>query len=140
METEITMLNKVIAYSIYLPIAMVLTWYVARSLFRNSVVFMKDIFNGREEIATATNTLFKMGFYLLNVGFALFILKIYQELLNTQHIMETLALKIGGFCIYLGIMLLLNVFLFFRGKKIAKQKRLEHDLLVGKYSQAALGK
>lgn len=119
--------HLVIAYVIYLPIALALTWYVAHSLFRNSIVFMKDIFNGREEIALATNTLFRIGFYLLNIGFALYILKINQELHNAQGTIETLSYKIGGFSIYLGIMLFLNLYLFFRGKRVAKQKRMEHQ-------------
>jgi hypothetical protein len=118
----------VVAYLIYLPIALALTWYVAHSLFRNSIVFMKDIFNGREEIALATNTLFRIGFYLLNIGFALYILKINEALNNTQGTIETLSFKIGGFSIYLGIMLFLNLYLFFRGKRVAKQKRLDHEL------------
>jgi hypothetical protein len=116
----------VIAYFIYLPIALLLTWYVAQTLFRNGLVFMRDIFFGREEIAKATNSLFKIGFYLLNIGFALYILQIYDTLNGVQGIIEVLSSKIGGFSIYLGIMLFFNLFLFFRGKKVAKQK---HDEL-----------
>jgi hypothetical protein len=116
----------VIAYVIYLPIAILLTWYVARTLFRNGLVFMRDIFFGREEIAKATNALFRIGFYLLNIGFALYILQIYDTLNGAQGIIEVLSTKIGGFSIYLGIMLFFNLFLFFRGKKVAKQKHEEH--------------
>jgi hypothetical protein len=116
----------VIAYFIYLPIALILTWYVAQTLFRNGLVFMRDIFFGREEIAKATNSLFKIGFYLLNIGFALFILKIYDALTGMQSTIEALSSKIGGFSIYLGIMLFLNMYLFFRGKKAAKRKHDEH--------------
>ncbi len=119
--------NMVIAYTIYLPVALGLTWYVAHTLFRNSIVFMKDIFNGREEIALATNTLFRIGFYLLNIGFALYILKINLILTGTQDIIEVLSYKVGGFSIYLGGMLFLNLYLFFRGKRVAKQKRMEHN-------------
>jgi predicted PurR-regulated permease PerM len=122
----------VVAYLIYLPIVLALTWYVAHSLFRNSIVFMKDIFNGREEIALATNTLFRIGFYLLNIGFALYILKIHEALNNTQGTIETLSFKIGGFSIYLGIMLFLNLYLFFRGKRVAKQKRMDHELYLNR--------
>lgn len=121
----------VLAYCIYLPVTLLLTWYVAAHLFRNSIVFMKDIFNGREEIALATNTLFRIGFYLLNIGFALCILKIKELLGNTQQTMEVLSYKIGGFSIYLGIMLFLNLYLFFRGKRVARQKRMEHALAIG---------
>jgi uncharacterized membrane protein len=124
--------NMVMAYVIYLPIALLLTWYVARTLFNNSIVFMKDIFNGREEIAIATNTLFRIGFYLLNIGFALYILKINQMLINMQETIETLSYKVGGFSIYLGVMLFLNLYLFFRGKRVAKQKRLDQEIIRGR--------
>ena len=46
----------VTAYFIYLPIVLVLTWYVAYTLFKNGLVFMRDIFNGREEIAVVYAT------------------------------------------------------------------------------------
>lgn len=124
--------NMVMAYVIYLPIALLLTWYVAKNLFSNSIVFMKDIFNGREEIAIATNTLFRIGFYLLNIGFALYILKINQALINMQETIETLSYKVGGFSIYLGVMLFLNLYLFFRGKRVAKQKRLDQEIIRGR--------
>ena len=112
-----------IAYYIYLPFVILLTFYVATTLFNNSKVYMLDIFNNRESIALSTNSLFKIGFYLLNVGFALFILPIYETIETRQRVIEVLSSKIGGFCIYLGAMLFLNMYLFFRGKHIAKMKR-----------------
>lgn len=113
----------VIAYAIYLPIAIGLTYYVAYVLFKNSMVYMNDIFYGRPDVAKSTNNLFRIGFYLLNVGFALYILKMDLYLAGTQQVIEKLSFKMGGFSIYLGVMLFANMFLFFRGKKIAKQKR-----------------
>ena len=112
-----------IAYYIYLPVAFLLTFYVATTLFKNSKVYMKDIFNNREEIALSTNTLFKVGFYLLNLGFALYVLPIGELVSNNQKMIEVLSLKVGGFSIYLGIMLFLNMYFFFRGKRVAKAKR-----------------
>ena len=121
--------HVVTAYIIYLPIALALTWYVAYTLFKNGLVFMRDIFSGREEIAVATNTLFKIGFYLLNLGFALYILKINTTLAGAQDTIEVLSYKIGGFSIYLGVMLFFNLYMFFRGKRAAKQRRLEHEMM-----------
>jgi hypothetical protein len=112
------------AYAVYLPIALMLTFYVAKNLFKNGKVFMLDIFKGRDEIASATNNLFQLGFYLLNLGFALLILKIERTEHNPfstyQDLIEILSYKVGGFSIYLGIMLFFNMFLFFRGKRKAK--------------------
>ncbi len=62
------MTNKiVVAYLVYLPVALGLTLYVARTLFRNARVFMLDIFRGKEDIADSTNRLFEVGFYLVLV-------------------------------------------------------------------------
>ncbi|WP_333865999.1 hypothetical protein [Sphingobacterium sp.] len=113
----------VIGYFIYLPIAIGLTYYVAYVLFKNSIVYMNDIFAGRPEVANATNNLFRIGFYLMNLGFALYILEISLYKPSIQELIERLSYKIGGFSIYLGVMLFLNMFLFFRGKRIAKQRR-----------------
>jgi hypothetical protein len=118
-----------VGYAIYLPIALFLTYYVSKTLFKNSKIFMLDIFKGREEIATATNKLFETGFYLLNLGFALMILEmtIYKD--DYQSLIEALSYKIGGFAIYLGIMLFLNLYFFFRGKRKASQTQVEQRIV-----------
>ncbi|HRH38878.1 MAG TPA: hypothetical protein PK760_11060 [Flavobacteriales bacterium] len=127
----------VLTYAVYLPLVIALTLYVARTLFRNGRVFMLDIFKGKADIADATNKLFETGFYLMNLGFALLIMRVDQGYLENvtnengvitgrawthaldtnQEVVETLAHKLGGFAIYLGIMLFLNLYLFFRGRR-----------------------
>ena len=109
-----------IGYAIYLPLAITLTLFVSRILFRNAKIFMLDIFKGREEIASATNKLFETGFYLLNLGFAFLILRLDLYDNSYQSLVEALTHKIGSFSIYLGIMLFFNLYLFFRGKRKAK--------------------
>lgn len=112
-------------YFIYLPIAVIMTILVARTLFKNSKIFMLDIFHGRTEIAFATNRLFEIGFYLLNIGAALLILRTYR-IDDHQQMIEVLSSKIGGFSIYLGVILFLNLLLFFRGKRKASQHQASH--------------
>lgn len=110
-----------IGYAVYVPIALGLTFYVSRTLFKNSKIYMLDIFKGRNEIAIATNKLFETGFYLLNLGFALMILKLNPYITTYQSLVEALSYKIGGFAVYLGIMLFINLYFFFRGKRKASQ-------------------
>jgi len=112
-------------YFIYLPIAIFLTFYVSRILFKNGKVFMIDIFRGKEEIANATNKLFEVGFYLMNIGWALLILKIEMNLFHGtyQSLVEILSKKIGGFAIYLGVMLFFNMYLFFRGRSKSRERK-----------------
>lgn len=109
------------AYMIYLPIVIMLTIFVSQFLFKNSKTFMIDIFHQKEDIAMATNSLFKIGFYLLNIGFALCIIEFFQ-IETVERLVVTLSKKIGGFSIYLGIMMLLNLLLFLKGRKHAMNK------------------
>ena len=119
-----------IGYAIYLPIALFLTYYVSKTLFKNSKIYMLDIFKGREEIANATNKLFETGFYLLNLGFALMILEMNMYDNSYQVLIEKLSYKIGGFSIYLGLMLFLNLYFFFRGKRKASQAQIEQRIVI----------
>lgn len=109
------------AYMIYLPIVIMLTIFVSQFLFKNSKTFMLDIFHQKEDIAMATNSLFKIGFYLLNIGFALCIIEFFQ-IETVEKLVVALSKKIGGFSIYLGIMMLLNLLLFLKGRKHAMNK------------------
>lgn len=114
----------IIGYLIYLPIVIILTIYVSKMLFKNGKYFMLDIFKGQEDIALATNKLFEIGFYLINIGWALLILKIsYSSTteMSSQTLIEILSRKIGGFSIYLGVMLFINLFFFFRGRRKSRQ-------------------
>jgi len=127
----------VTTYIAYLPVAILLTFFVARIFFKNSKIFMLDIFNQRQEIAMSTNKLFEVGFYLLSLGFALFYMKIdkgefytYSDELRQsilsftqQDMFETLSYKIGVVAVFLGIMVFLNLYLLFRGKRKSSANR-----------------
>jgi hypothetical protein len=118
-----------IGYAIYLPVAFTLTFIVSKTLFKNGKIFMLDIFKGREDIANATNHLFETGFYLLNIGFALMILEMNLYKDTYQSLVEELSYQIGGFAIYLGIMLFLNLYFFFRGKRKAKESQRQETIV-----------
>ena len=47
-----------------------------------------------------------------------------------QILIEKLSYKIGGFSIYLGIMLFLNLYFFFRGKRKASQAQVEQRIVI----------
>lgn len=119
METTLNL--NLTAYLIYLPVVILMTILVSNQLFKNGKIFMLDIFHKKEDIAFATNSLFKIGFYLLNIGFALLITQMYA-ITNTEDLIVRLSSKIGGFAIYLGIMLMLNLFLFMRGRRKSMEK------------------
>lgn len=106
-----------IAYTIYLVFMTAATIYTARTLFGNSKTFMKTIFAGREELATATNKLFETGFFLLAFGIGLWHLKTARDIWSNRDLFEVLSIKTGAFTLFLGILLFFNLYLFFRGMK-----------------------
>lgn len=111
---------ELMAYIIYLPISILLTTYVSHHLFKHGKIFMLDIFHQKTEIALATNNLFRIGFYLVNIGFAMRIIKVY--LINsTQTLVEVLSAKIGGFSIYLGVVMILFILFFLKGRKASRK-------------------
>ena len=122
------------AYLVYLPIALILTLIVARIFFRNSKIFMSEIFRGRMEIANSTNKLFELGFYLLSLGFALFIMQVTGVYdITRQQFFEILSKKVGTLTVFLGVMVFFNLYMLFRGKK----KKSENERLRKRAEQLA---
>ncbi|MDQ3049155.1 MAG: hypothetical protein M3R27_16540 [Bacteroidota bacterium] len=115
----------VTAYSIYLPIVVALTIWVARTLHNNGKVFLVDIFHGQAELATSVNKLLQVGFYLISLGYAIIRLEITprweynevlganvkREIMNAQGMIEMLSVKLGSFILILGLLLFINLFL-----------------------------
>jgi len=112
------MANLIIGvYSIYVVFITAATLYVARTLFSNSKTFMHTIFNGRDELATATNTLFQTGFFLFAFGIGLWTMAANRAIMDYRQFFEVLSMKTGGFTLFLGVLLFFNLYLFFRGMK-----------------------
>jgi hypothetical protein len=104
-------------YAVYILFITVATIFVAKTLFSHSKIFMTTIFNGREELAIATNKLFEMGFFLLAFGLGLWYLETNTIISDYRAFFEVASMKMGGFTLFLGILLLCNLYLFFRGMK-----------------------
>lgn len=102
---------------------MILTIWVARTFFRNGRVFLIDIFHGNQELAQAVNNLLLVGFYLVNLGYAIYTLRVEFTVSNPRELIEQLSLKTGAIILILGGMHFLNMIIFF---KLRKRALLEH--------------
>jgi len=92
----------VTTYAIYLTLALPLTVWVARNLFRNGRIFLVDCFHGNESLADSVNQLLVMGFYLINFGFVALYLKLVDEVQEVRGIFEALSGKLGVVLLVLG--------------------------------------
>lgn len=102
----------VVTYAIYLVLSAVLTIWVAHTLHKNGRVFLVDAFHGNESLAESVNHLLVVGFYLVNVGYVCFALKVAGEVANAAGSIETLSRKLGGVSLVLGAMHFFNLLLF----------------------------
>ncbi len=120
----------IITYVLYLLITVFLTIWVARALFRNGKVFLYDIFHGNRELADSVNNLLLVGFYLINLGYAVYTLQITSGIQNAQDMFEKLSLKIGLIILILGFMHFMNLYIFFtlRKRAILNKPLLKVDL------------
>ncbi len=111
----------VLTYSIYLPVTIILTVWVARTLFTNGKVFLIEIFHQDLTLAESVNKLLLVGFYLINVGYAVYTLQVVDTIETTQTVIEILSKKIGWIILVLGAMHFFNLFILFNLRKRAQQ-------------------
>jgi len=111
--------NIVLLYALYVVITITTTIWVAHNLFKNGKIFLVDIFHGNKDLADAVNNLLLVGFYLINIGYAVYTLQVVGNVDNARMVIEVLSLKIGAIILILGGMHFLNMFIFFRLRKRA---------------------
>ena len=109
----------VTTYLIYLTLSIALTVWVARTLSRNGILFLVDVFRGNAELATSVNHLLVVGFYLINLGFISLFLKLGYEVTSARGSIEALASKIGVVLLVLGGMHFFNMYVFTRMRQHA---------------------
>src|SRR5579863_5545821 len=101
-----------ITYAVYLAVSLAATIWVARTLERNGRLFMVEAFQGNAEMADSVNRLLVVGFYLINIGYVTLALHTYVTLNTARSAVELVCDKIGAVLLVLGVMHLLNVYIF----------------------------
>src|SRR3954452_8566359 len=114
MTTEIATNHLIAVYAAYGTASIALTCFLARPLFHNGAVFLEDVFADNPRLASSVNHLLVVGFYLLNLGYALLTLKSDHEVTTMAAGVETLALKLGSLLLVLGILHMGNLYIFHR--------------------------
>ncbi len=97
------------AYIAYLLISVGLTVWVARTLSKNGIVFLKECFGHDDVLAQSTNHLLVVGFYLVNLGWILLTLRFGDAPENAAQAIRFLSSKIGLVVVVLGIMHFFNM-------------------------------
>ena len=101
-------------YAAYAAASIGLTIWLARTLFKNGEVFLEDVFADNPRLAASVNHLLVVGFYLLNLGYALVTLKAGHDVVTMAEALETLGAKLGSLLLVLGGLHMTNLYLFHR--------------------------
>lgn len=114
----------VITYLVYLALSIALTVWVAGVLFKHGGRFLVDAMGGDTNLADSWNHLLVVGFYLINLGYVSFNLKIQAPVENAQQAIEVLASQIGLVLMVLGLMHFFNLYAF---NRLRKKKEVLND-------------
>jgi hypothetical protein len=112
----------VITYLVYLALSIALTVWVAQTLHKNGRVFLLDVFAGRADLADSVNHLLVVGFYLVNLGFVSWTLKVGYSIPDARTSIEALSVKIGLVLLVLGLMHFFNLLVFSRMRSNARRR------------------
>lgn len=133
-------------YVAYATIAVPLTIYLARTLFKHGAVFLEDVFADKPKLADAVNRLLVVGFYLLNLGYAALIMKSRGGDTVVEAV-EVLAWKLGALLLSLGAVHFFNLYVFYRIRRrsqiavlpppVAPQMRLPYQASAPAYAPHA---
>ncbi len=118
MDTTAALLT---VYVIYGVAAVSLVVWLARTLFRNGEVFLADVFDDRPEMAHAVNRLLVIGFYMLNLGYALLLLP-GERPEDSVAASELLIRKLGILLLSLGVIHFVNMYVFW---KIRQRRQID---------------
>ena len=103
---------------VYLPYAVIaisLTIWLARTLSRHGGVFLATVFPDKPELANAINQLLVIGFYLVNIGWALLLVRtdaLYVT--NATQAVSMLLDQLGVLLLLLGLAHFFNLYVFHR--------------------------
>ncbi|MEU7573249.1 hypothetical protein [Micromonospora sp. NPDC049240] len=116
---------KVWMYLAYLAVSIGLTVWVARTLSRNGLVFLRDVFPD-DRLAEAVNSLLVVGFYLLNLGYVTVAMKESDPIGDASQALEQLSLKVGLVLLVLGALHFFNVFALGRYRRGRMRHQATH--------------
>jgi hypothetical protein len=115
--------NVIAVYIAYAAVAVGLTAWLAKTLSRNGTVFLQDVFHDRPGLAEAVNRLLVVGFYMLNLGWALYVLRASRGL-DAFEAIQFFVNRVAILLLVLAILHFINVFVFWRIRARTEQRTL----------------
>jgi hypothetical protein len=114
---------SIAVYTSYALVAVGLTFWLARTLSRNGAIFLEDVFEDRPGLAQSVNHLLVVGFYMLNLGWALFVIHISAGM-DALHAVQFFVNRVAILLLVLALLHFVNVAVFWRIRSRREQRSL----------------
>jgi len=100
---------NIIAYFIYSIFTIFLTLKVGYICYKNGEIYLFKIFSNNQHIVKPLNVLLLVGYYLVNIGYALFAIGTWGEIVNKADMLSKICEHIGQILLLLGVLHYFNM-------------------------------
>lgn len=100
---------NILSYIIYLAGTLFVIFWVGGTLYRNGKPFILMCLDGNASLAESMNKLLLTGYYLVNAGYSVITLKIWEKVTSLTDVVSVVSYKLGLIILILGIMHFINV-------------------------------
>ncbi|KJD37065.1 hypothetical protein PW52_00985 [Tamlana sedimentorum] len=100
---------NILAYSIFLPTISVVTIKTGWVFYKNGTVFLFKILQNAT-FAKQVNNLLLIGYYLVNIGYTIFSISLWQNVSNVVDLINSLTKNMGLILLVLATLHFNNIF------------------------------
>ena len=118
---------NVLAYSLFVSIVGFMTIWVGFVFYKNGKFYLYNLLNKNVEMANYINKILLIGYYLINLGYALFTIIFWRAIHSYTEMLERVCTNAGIMILGLGIMHFINLFwIYLFHKNIKTNKSINY--------------
>lgn len=107
---------NIVSYGIYGILTYYITVHVGWLCYKHGIHYLKEEIQD-DKVATTINQILLVGYYLLNLGYALLRISHWPIMTTSLDVIETVAYRVGGIVLILGLMHAFNLLLIYLLRK-----------------------
>lgn len=100
---------NIIAYGTYVTTLIPIIVWVGHNCHQNGKPFIMHFADDRNELGKSISTILLIGYYLINIGFAVFIISKWNQLQTKQQLIESLCTNGATILLVLALLHYLNI-------------------------------
>lgn len=86
---------NILAYFIFAAVTSYIIVWVGKLFHRNGRIFIRALFDGRDDLTDTTNNLLLVAYYLFNIGYAILQFNMWDNVSEWQQLISSVATKTG---------------------------------------------